>query len=428
MEQSKLNTEKEIALEQLNRIINKLPKEHREFIEQAFIHKRIPKEYLFSSMLFAFSNAAGLAVHLKAGGYTNYGNLYLALIGSRGDSKSPAMSLATGVLNTNDHKAYEEFESKKKEIQSSEAIEEETVDRKQLLVQNSTIEAAMYAHFKNPYSIGVYVDEIVSLFDKISNKNNSEGSQWNTFLLQGYTNQHIDISRKTTDSYRMKASYPTILGSIQTQLLPKLFAHGNLESGFIDRILFTPRLTTNNILSKSRLPDETKNNYEESLKNLLYYRQHIEGDGTSLSLNLCSEAEEMLHYYVQNLIIKQQQLPSIHREYNSKMQINIYKLIIVMHLMVNSADSEFQNPITVETIDLAICVNEFYFTNFKMITSSSVNVIDEKIFNEFLIKKAIRNGGTQSHIIGITGISKGHVSKLWHKYQNEMEMKLETGN
>ena len=99
-----------------------------------------------------------------------------------------------------------------------------------------------------------------------------------------------------------------------------------------------------------------------------------------------------------------------------------------MHLMVNSADSGYQKPITVETIDLAICINEFYFANFKMITSSSANGIDEKIFNEVLIKKAIRHGGTQSHIIGITGISKGHVSKLWHKYQNEMEMKLETGN
>ena len=428
MQQSKLNTDKETALQQLNRVIDKLPIEHREFIEQAFLYKRIPKEYLFSSMLFAFSNAAGLAFNLKAGGYTNYGNLYLALIGSRGDSKSPAMSLATGVLNSNDHEAYEEFEIKKKEMQSSEAIEEETVDRKQLLVQNSTIEAAMYAHFKNPYSIGVYVDEIVSLLDKVSNKNNSEGSQWNTFLLQGYTNQHIDISRKTTDSYRMKASYPTILGSIQTQLLPELFAHGNLESGFVDRILFTSRLTTNNKLSKSRLPDETINNYDKSLKNLLYYRQHIEGDRESLSLNLCSDAEEMLHVHVQNLIIKQQQLPSIHREYNSKMQINIYKLIIVLHLMVNANDSGFQKPITVETIDLAMCVNEFYFTNFKMITSTSVNVVDDKIFKEILIKKAISNGATQTDVISITRMSKSQASKLWHKYLNELDMKLETGN
>ncbi|MDO1513278.1 DUF3987 domain-containing protein [Maribacter confluentis] len=428
MQQNKLKKEKETALKQLHRVIDKLPKEHTEFIEQAFIYKRIPKEYLLSSMLFAFSNAAGLAFNLKSGGYTNYGNLYLALIGSRGDSKSPAMSLATEALNSSDHKAYEAFENQKKENQSPLTTEEDNVDRKQLLVQNSTIEAAMFAHFKNPYSLGVFVDELVSLIDKISNKSNSEGSQWNTFLLQGFTNQHIDISRKTTDSYRMKESFPTILGSIQTQLLPKLFAHGNLESGFIDRILFTLRLTTNNKLSKSKLSSETLANYRNSLENLLHYRKAIEDDKTSLSLILNDGAEEMLHEYVQNLIIKQQNLPYVLKEYNSKMQINIYKLVVVLHLMVHSSESGFQNPITIETIDLAICANEFYFSNFKMITSSSVNAIDEKTFRNELFKQAINNGASQKDIIAITGLSKGQVSKIWNKYLTDMEKKLETGN
>jgi hypothetical protein len=48
------------------------------------------------------------------------------------------------------------------------------------------------------------------------------------FFLQGNTNKHIDISRKTTDSYRIEKSYPTLMGSIQTQFIPKLFADGNL--------------------------------------------------------------------------------------------------------------------------------------------------------------------------------------------------------
>ncbi|MDF4201818.1 DUF3987 domain-containing protein [Maribacter sp. SA7] len=430
MESRKINKEKENALKQLNRILNKLPNETKEFIIQAFTDKRIPKEYLLSSILFAYSNAAGLAFNLKQGGYTNYGNLYFALIGSRGDSKSPAMSLATEVLNNSDHQAYEEFERKKKEISADTltSSEEEIVERKQHFVQNSTIEAAMFAHSKNPYSLGVFVDEFVFLIEKIANKNNSEGSQWNSFLLQGFTNQHIDISRKTTDSYRMKTSYPTLLGSIQTQLLPKLFANGNLESGLVDRILFTPRLTTNNKLSKSGIPEKTIICYNASLQNLLHYRKSIEESKTSLPLILSTDAQEMLHDYVQNLIIKQQNLPSIHKEYNSKMQINIYKLSIVLHLILNSSNRSFQDQVTVETIDLAICINEFYFTNFKLITSSKVNVIDEKIFNEVLIKKAIHNGATQTDIIALTKKSKGQVSKLWNKYLNEMEEKLETGN
>lgn len=88
----------------------------------------------------------------------------------------------------------------------------------------------------------------------------------------------------------------------------------------------------------------------------------------------------------------------------------------------------YGSSITVETIDLAICVNEFYFTNFKMITSSSVKVVDDKIFKEILIKKAISYGATQTDVIAITRMAKSQASKLWHKYLNEIEMKLKTEN
>ena len=96
--------------------------------------------------------------------------------------------------------------------------------------------------------------------------------------------------------------------------------------------------------------------------------------------------------------------------------------------MVNSADSAFQNQVTVETIDLAICVNEFYFTNFKLITSSIVKVVDDKTFRDEIFKKAILNGASQTNVIAITKLSKGRVSKIWNKHLDDMEKKLETGN
>ena len=56
--------------------------------------------------------------------------------------------------------------------------------------------------------------------------------------------------------------------------MPTLFGNGNLESGFIDRILFTTKLTENNILSKKvsddlkRLQlDELVHKYKISKKN-----------------------------------------------------------------------------------------------------------------------------------------------------------------
>lgn len=99
-------TNKEIALEQLYEIIQRMPPAIRNIINEAFKYQRIPKEYLLSSILFAFSNAAGLAFSINCLGYTNFANLYFAIIGSRGDQKSPAMDLATRPLVKHDDNMY----------------------------------------------------------------------------------------------------------------------------------------------------------------------------------------------------------------------------------------------------------------------------------------------------------------------------------
>jgi hypothetical protein len=50
---------------------------------------------------------------------------------------------------------------------------------------------------------------------------------------------------------------PTQPYEVQTQFIPKLFADGNLESGLIDRFLFTSKLTSNDKLSTIKIADAT---------------------------------------------------------------------------------------------------------------------------------------------------------------------------
>jgi hypothetical protein len=419
IEENKHNEEeslKTIALNQLNEIILNLPTELRELIDQSFIHKRVPKEYLLSSILFAFSNTAGLAFSLKHRSYVNYANLYLAIIGSRGDVKSEAMKIATSLLTANDDSKYDEYQKQKLEQAELGAIDgdKKTIDRKQFFIQNATIEAAMFAHHKNPYSIGIFVDELSYLIDKMANSNNSEGMQWKTFLLQGNTNQHIDISRKTTDSYRLTKSYPTLLGSIQHQFIPAMFANGNLESGFIDRILFTTKLTSNEKLSRIDLPRQTINNYNLSMGNLLAYRKAIESEKKTLEIEFTKDADDRIHDYVQDLIKYQKGLPDKEREYNAKMQINIYKLTLLIHLISNSMISSFQSKLSIETVDLAVLINEFYFTNFKLVLGCKKSTINNKEFLKELINKAKKNNIDQKDIVKLTGHSKSHISKNWN--------------
>jgi hypothetical protein len=404
-------TNQEIAINQLEQIISKMPIEIRTLINDAFILKRIPKEYLLSSILFAYSNACGLAFSIKAMGYVNYANLYFSIIGSRGDIKSPAMDLATLPLVKYDNEKYKEF--KKNDIELEET---EKSDRKQLFLQDATIESAIFTHYKNKYSIGIFIDELYFIIEKMANKSSTEGTAWRTFFLQGNTNKYIDISRKTTESFRIEKSYPTLLGSIQNQFVPKLFADGNLESGLIDRILFTNKLTMNNQLSINDISIEVSENYSKSLINLLNYRTEIENtfEMDDLQIELDSNANKRLFNYSQELINRQNKVNDLSKEYISKMMINIHKISLLTHLILNSKKQTYQSKINTETIEIAILILEFYFINFKIVLDENINKKEKLPTTEDIIRLAIKNNASQKDVVAITGMNKSSISRKWN--------------
>lgn len=404
-------SDKEKAVLELHEIIELLPNEIRNLINSGFKNNRIPKEYMLTSILFAFSNAVGLAFELSALGHKNYGNLFFAIVGSRGDMKSLPMKIATNALSKIDSENYK--------VESSS--EYDNIKKKKILIQNATIQAAQTSHYHNLYSIGIFLDEIMFLIEKMGNKNNSDGMAWKTFLLEGYNNSVIDILRKTTESFRIDKSYPTLLGSIQEQFVPTLFGNGNLESGLIDRILFTTKLTENNTLSKDSIPSEIIYNYEKLLSKIFYLRNSIEEDEEveNLSLKLNNEAEDLLFEYIQNLIHQQEKEEYIIKAYLSKLQISIHKIIILVHAI---RSNNIEKLINYDTVRLAIKINQFYFLNFKIINSEKENSKNTEINIEEVIKKAIVNNATQSDVIKVFGIPKSTLSRKWNSILNNMEL------
>jgi hypothetical protein len=406
--------DKELALAQLNSITKKLPVELSNLIESAFIHNRIPKEYLFSSILFAFSNAAGLAFSIEALGYKNYGNLYFAIIGNRGDVKSAAMKLATDIFNEYDSESYK----------NDNNDELSNIKKKKFLINNATIQAAIYSHYHNKFSLGIFIDELTTLIKKMSSNKNSDGAEWRALFLEGYNNNVIDLLRKTTESFRIEKSYPTLMGSIQEQFVPTLFANGNLESGFIDRFLFTTKLTSNSKITRDKIPLNFTSNYNSLLKNVIEFRKSNEDNFEEITLEFENDSEELLLQYVQKLVNNQVSESNNIKEYLSKLQISIHKLIIMVHLIKNAKYNTFRSKINSKTLNLAIEINEFYFTNFKIINSLN-NVKDsEPLDIDKIIELAIKNNASQKDIIAVTGKSKATISRKWNANLNNM--KLET--
>lgn len=395
----------------LEEIIADLPGYIKDFINEAFTYKRIPKEYLLSSIFFAFSNASGLAFQIDALGYTNYGNLYFALIGSRGDAKSPAMDLATGPLNKYDNQKYEEFRE-----ESLEADPGDIIDRKQLFIQDATVEAAYYMHHKNPCSLGIFMDEMYHLIEKMSNPSSKDGPAWRQLLLQGNTNKHVDILRKTTESFRLTKSYPTLLGSIQEQFIPKIFSGGNEESGLTDRLCYSLKLTHNSTLSKHRIRLDCLRTYSDNLLRIMEHRLTVEEKNLDnpYVLTCTSDAEDLLFDYTQKLLDDQKETESGEKEYLSKIQINIHKMILILHLIKNSATPELSLKVEPATVVGAIRIMEFYLINFRIIKEKLVGQV-KTINPGDIIRMGIKNNATQQQMAAVLGVHKSTISRHINK-------------
>lgn len=414
----------EYSLKLLHKIIEDIPDPFSSLIKHSYKYKRVPKEFMLSSILFTISSAIGSTFYTHELGYTNYSNMYFTLIGSRGDTKSEAIKIATKPLIKIDDINYEKYNDELK--QQAPDYNDEPI-RKQVLIQNASIESAHKAHNENQNGIGILTDEIYWLIDKMSNSSSRDGVAWRTLLLEGYNNGFIDVLRKTTKSFRIKKSYITLIGGLQHQFLPKLFGNGNLESGLIDRFLFTPKLTHNTKLSKEQIPEECLTNYNNCITNILDYKLQSEDTEEKIKnfqIPLVEEARDELFSYCQSLINKQQTAEPMIKEYISKMQISIHKFTLIAHLINSSKTSNYISKVSLKSIETAILLNEFYFNNFKVLLKNFNKNQSKSITIKDIIGYAKSNNLLQKDVVSFTNVNKGTVSKIWNKEKKP----ISTGN
>ena len=420
-------TQREKSILSLNKIIDSIPSEYSDLINEAFIYKRVPKEYLLSAMLFSVSTSIGLTFYIESLGYKNYANLYYTIVGSRGDTKSEALKLATSLLVSEDNEGYDNYCTKAKDYNSES--DDEPI-RKQVLLQNSTIEAVHKTHSENPNAVGIYIDEIFTLVEKMGNANSRDGVEWRTFLLQGYTNAYVDVGRKTTKSFRIKETYPNLLGGIQKEFVPKLFANGNLESGLIDRLLLTPKLIENIKLTRGVISKKVISEYDSQISNILQYKNQSEKKEETIKkfkIDLTEQAEDRMFEYTQELINRKETAGKILKEYHAKMQISIHKLSLVLHLMKISKDMDYTKKLELETVELAITVNEYFLNNFIIILNENYYKSSNEIGLDDIIVYAIKKGVSQKTVVELTEVPKGTVSKHWNKILAKQETRNHNG-
>lgn len=203
----------------------------------------IPSEYYAAGILAAFSGAIGNSVKIEyKRGYTEPALLYMALVGSPGLGKTPALNKAINPLINKEidyRDAYKEAKIKFAQL-SAEAKEDKGEKPpsplcRELIIDDSTTEAVAGLMHDNPKGLTLIKDELMGFIGNMNKYNKGADAE---FWLSTWSNTTAKTNRSTKETIFVKSSYVTIVGGIQKNVVKKLTTQDNVNNGFAARFLF----------------------------------------------------------------------------------------------------------------------------------------------------------------------------------------------
>ena len=197
-----------------------------------------PLEYTSCSTLFAISMAMGKDMKITpTASWDESGALWICLTGKAGAAKSPVLKYILKPIKALEKKAYKVFQdllaehnalSKEDKRASSEPVPIN------YYTQDSSPEALLDLHYKNPRGMPCVFDELISWWNNLNRYNtNSEG-----IYLTGWDGGGMKVHRIGRDPIFLDEMYIPIIGGTQPSKLASLARDGRDSSGLMARILF----------------------------------------------------------------------------------------------------------------------------------------------------------------------------------------------
>jgi hypothetical protein len=230
-----------------------------------------PIDFIGTAILYSTSVAIGNTYRIEPlNEWSESAVLYFAIVGNPNTIKSHALSFATDPLTDWDLKYHHQYLLELKNynaLPSDEKKNEDKPTRKTILIDNATVEAAIKTLSENPRGIGVCVDELFGWIYNFNRYNNGSDLQ---FWLSNWSSKPIRVDRKTSDSYRIKNPFISVIGTIQTGILNEFTKNNQMKNGMIDRILFAaPDNLLKKAWSKNRINKNRKIEWYSILSELI---------------------------------------------------------------------------------------------------------------------------------------------------------------
>jgi hypothetical protein len=399
------------------------------FTVEALEGLNLPPEYVLSSVLYAASTAIGNTHQVRVkNGWLEGTNLFMAIVGETGTSKSHAISLAIKPLLRKNQEFYKEYSEKLKEYEQSQNYKNkdneehpyiEKPQLQQLIVDDATLEAIYRIHHYNQKGIGVYYDELIGWFHNMGKYNKGSDQE---IWLKIWSRKPIIVNRVSSAPISLMSPHISVIGGIQTKLLGELFKDNRDRNGFLERILFVkPANASKGNFPENDMPLSVLENYSQLITRLLDLQliSNAQGSIQPVVVELSNQARELYkEYFNKNAaIVNSRTTNEKLKGFYPKIDTYTIRFSLILQMLYWICGEESKDKISLRAMEGAICLSNYFIRNAEAVIESLEQ--PEELTSEHRKMLALelykRDEMSLREIGGIVGMSHETIRKFVNK-------------
>jgi hypothetical protein len=376
-------------------------------------------DFVSIGIISAISIVVGNKLKLKVkNGWNAPLIFWFAIVGDRGTMKSHPIAGTLKPIKEIDKKNYDLYINQLNDynnLQEKEKKNEYKPEYKQIIVQDSTLEALHRVHRYNPRGIGLYKDELVGF---INDMNKYRGGSDEQFWLESFNNKSLIINRATKDPMLLENTCINIIGTIQPDVLISL-ASKHTDNGLLDRFLYTRTERDIHVLSLDDVDDSITEYYNNVINEFnTYFNYYKSGD--EYILTMTHEQMQIYRHYDQLIVDMQKSDEETYQlaSYLSKARTYFPRFVLLCAVLNMIEGNELQ--INDNCIHNAWKITDYFTRSARDLFSETVTKNEIMEIKSTLkgkttpekIRELIRKGLNNTQIAHELGISKQYIGRI----------------
>ena len=364
---------------------------------------------------------------------------WFALVGHSGIRKTPSLSSALSPLFEIDSKCYSQYCHALKAFHKEDKLGEDKPVAKQLIANDTTIEALVGILKNNPNGVLYHKDELMGWINDLTryNKGSAE-QQW----LSIYSDQSIRINRKKDDQHLLiQHPFVNVIGGIQPDVLPGLYKDDRSANGFTSRIAFSFPDDIPRRVSTINMDTNLSEEYINFIERFQFIKRPASPEGVqpSIILPFTSDAQQRFYEWNEDFINRKLNMAGLSTNVKaviSKLEAIMPRLALVFAFIDRLAlPSREPSAVDLPATEKAIQLTEYFYSHFLKVQRqigalTNINTPDHKTLlilrrfaqnilqgysKEQSIKALISEGFRNAEIAIALNTAKTNISYWQHK-------------